>query len=246
LRCASSCDNFKLVLLETSMDHPCYKCGHGVEDGRPFCLQCGAPQIRVAMPETATPAIAGGVPSGDLPIFSSDPPAVPASLRVPALSTGIEWPRAMRVCAIAALVGALLMTLGLMVPVLAVLGAGSLAVTLYHRRSPAWLVSARSGAQVGAVCGVLFFGIAAVFETVAMAALHNGGQLRQKMLEALQQAASRSNDPQVQAAFDRLKTPEGIALMLVFGMAVLFLVSIAAGSLAGALTGSFLGRRNRP
>lgn len=152
----------------------------------------------------------------------------------------------MRVCAIAALVGALLMTLGLMVPVLAVLGAGSLAVTLYHRRSPAWLVSARSGAQVGAVCGVLFFGIAAVFETVAMAALHNGGQLRQKMLEALQQAASRSNDPQVQAAFDRLKTPEGIALMLVFGMAVLFLVSIAAGSLAGALTGSFLGRRNRP
>ena len=228
------------------MDHPCYKCGHSVEDGRPFCLQCGAPQIRVAMPETATPAIAGGVPSSSLPIFSSDTPDVPASLRAPALSPGIEWPAAMRVCAIAALVGALLMTLGLMVPVLAVLGAGSLAVTLYHRRNPAWLVSARAGAQVGAVCGVLFFGISAVFETVAMAALHNGGQLRQKMLEALQQAASRSNDPQVQAAFDRLKTPGGIALMLVFGMAVLFLVSIAAGSLAGALTGSFLGRRNRP
>jgi hypothetical protein len=65
------------------------------------------------------------------------------------------------------------------------------------------------------------------------------------MLDALQQAASRSNDPQVQAAFDQLKTPEGIALMLVFGMVFLFLLSIAAGSLAGALTGSFLGRRNR-
>jgi hypothetical protein len=49
----------------------------------------------------------------------------------------------------------------------------------------------------------------------------------------------------VQAAFDQLKTPEGIALMLVFGMVFLFLLSIAAGSLAGALTGSFLGRRNR-
>jgi hypothetical protein len=37
-----------------------------------------------------------------------------------------------------------------------------------------------------------------------------------------------------------------MALLLVFGLLVLFLVSIAAGSLAGALTGAFLGRRNRP
>jgi hypothetical protein len=59
----------------------------------------------------------------------------------------------------------------------------------------------------------------------------------------LQQASTRSNDPQVQAAFERLKTPEGIALMLVFGMIFLFIVSIAAGGVAGALTGAFLGRR---
>jgi hypothetical protein len=137
------------------------------------------------------------------------------------------------------------MTLGLVIPLVAVLGAGSLAVTLYRQRNPAWTVNARAGAKVGAVCGVLFFGIAAVFKTVAVRLLHTGGQVRQKMLDALQQAASRSNDPQVQAAFDQLKTPEGIALMLVFGMVFLFLLSIAAGSLAGALTGSFLGRRNR-
>jgi hypothetical protein len=75
---------------------------------------------------------------------------------------------------------------------------------------------------------------------------HTGSQVRQKILEALQQAASRSSDPQVQAAFETLKTPQGMALLLVFGLLVLFLVSIAAGSLAGALTGAFLGRRNRP
>jgi len=79
-----------------------------------------------------------------------------------------------------------------------------------------------------------------------VALFHTGGQIRQKMLDALQQAASRSSDPQVQAAFETLKTPHGIALVLVFGMVFLLLVSIAAGSLAGALTGSFLGRRNRP
>jgi hypothetical protein len=133
----------------------------------------------------------------------------------------------------------------LMVPLLAVLGAGSLAVSLYRRSNPAWLVNARSGAKVGAVCGILFFAMAAAFESIAMALFHTSGEIRKRMLEALQQAASRSNDPQVQAAFEHLKTPEGIALMLVFGMIFLFLLSIMAGGLSGALTGAFLGRKKR-
>ncbi|MFZ0761893.1 MAG: zinc ribbon domain-containing protein [Candidatus Sulfotelmatobacter sp.] len=227
------------------MDHPCYKCGHSIEDGKPFCAQCGAPQIRVAMPEPAAPPVTGNIPSSDLAVFSMGPPPAPGPLSAPALSTGIDWTRALRACAIAALIAALVMALGLMVPLLAVLGAGFLAVTLYRRQNPAWSVNARSGAHVGAVCGLLFFGIAALFETLAVAVFHTGGQIRQKMLEALQQAASRSTDPQVQAAFDRLKTPDGLAAMFVLGMVVLFLVSIAAGSLAGALTGAFLARRNR-
>ena len=50
------------------MDHPCYKCGHSIEDGKPFCSQCGAPQIRVAMPEPSlelVPAGDGAVPALD-------------------------------------------------------------------------------------------------------------------------------------------------------------------------------------
>ena len=231
------------------MDHSCYKCGHSVEDGKPFCLQCGAPQIRVAMPEPQATAVMGSVLSADTPIFSSSPNA-PGALSNSAsnfeLSVAIVWPAAIRTCAIAALIAAVVMVFGLMVPLLAVLGAGFLAVNLYHRRNPAWNVNARSGAQLGAVCGVLFFGIAAVLETLAVALFHTGGEVRQKMLEALQQAASRSSDPQVQAAFDRLKTPEGIALMLVLGLVVLFVISIAAGSVAGALTGAFIGRRKQP
>lgn len=228
------------------MDHSCHKCGHSIEDGKPFCPQCGAPQIRVAVPEPSAPPGVGNVSSTEHPIFSLDPPTVPGPLSAPALSTGIEWPQAIRTCAIAALISALVMALGLMVPLLAGLGTGFLAVTLHHRRNPAWSVNARSGAQLGAVCGLLFFGISAIFETLRVALFHTGGQVRQKMLEALQQAASRTTDPQVQAAFDRLKTPEGLAAMLILGMVVLFVVSIAAGSVAGALTGAFLGRRNRP
>jgi hypothetical protein len=227
------------------MDHPCYKCGHNVEDGKAFCSQCGAPQIRVAMPEPAVPSVAGNVSASDLPVFSLDPPMVSRPGSASALSTGIEWPMAIRACAVAALISALVMALGLMVPLLAGLGAGFLAVTLYRRKNPAWNVTGRSGAQLGAVCGLLFFGVSAVFESLAVAVFHTGGQVRQKMLEALQQAASRTTDPQVQAAFERLKTPEGLAAMLILGIVVLLLVSIAAGSIAGALTGAFLGRRNR-
>ncbi len=228
------------------MDHPCHKCGHVVEDGKAFCLQCGAPQIRVVMPEALAPVVAGSALSNELPTFSLDPPTAPGSLSAASLFTGIAWPRALRACAAAALISGLVMALGLMVPLLAVLSAGFLGVMLYHHWNPGWSVNARSGAQLGAVCGLLFFGVSAIFESIAVALFHTGGQVRQKMLDALQQAASRSSDPQVQAAFDRLKTPEGLAAMLILGLVVLFVVSIAAGSIAGALTGAVLGRRNRP
>jgi hypothetical protein len=232
------------------MEHPCHQCGRSVEEGKPFCAQCGAPQIRVILPEPMVPAVAANipanVPANDLPAFSLDPPVVRPPLNVSGLSTAVDWPHALRTSAIAALISALVMSLGLMVPLLAALGAGFLSVSLYRRRSSPWAVTARSGAQIGALCGLLFFGIASVFETIAIAVFHTGGQLRQKMLEALQQAAARSSDPQVQAAFDRLKTPEGLAVMLVLGLIVLFVISIVASSLAGALTGAVFGRRNRP
>jgi hypothetical protein len=234
----------KLALLQAPMDHPCYKCGHSVEDGKPFCSQCGAPQIHVAMPEPAVVAT-GNLQSADLAIFPSDPSISPGTLSVSSLSGGFVWPAAMRACAIAATIAALIMALGLMVPLLAVLGAGVLAVNLYYRQNRGWIVNARAGAKLGALCGVWFFGISAMFETVAVSVFHTGGQIREKMIEALQQAASRTSDPQVQAAFETLKTPEGMALLLIFGLAFLFLVSIAAASVAGALTGTFLGRRKR-
>jgi hypothetical protein len=223
------------------MDHPCYKCGSNVQDGRPFCLQCGAPQIRVALPEPL-PAVSDAVSSGEIPIFADSSSTINPS----ALSPFIIWPVALRTCAIAALIAAILMAFGLMVPLLAVLGAAFLAVNLYHRQNPAWLVNARSGAQLGAACGILFFAMATLFETFAVTVFHAGGELRQKMIDALQQAAARSNDPQVLEAFEKLKTPEGLALMMVFGIIVLFVVSVAAGSVAGALTGAYLGRRKHP
>jgi hypothetical protein len=227
------------------MDHPCHKCGHSVEDGKPFCSQCGAPQIRVAVPEPSTLSVAGNASATGLPVFSLDPPVLPGPLRARALATGIEWPRALRACAIAALISLVVMSLRLMLPLLAVLGSGWLAVILYRYRHPAWKANARSGAQLGAVTALLSSGVIAIFSAIAFAVLQAGGQVREQALEALQQVASRSNDPQVQATLDILKKPEGLAEKLILAMVGFFLISIAAGSIAGALTGTFLGRKNR-
>jgi hypothetical protein len=232
------------------MDHLCYKCGHSIEDGKPFCLQCGAPQIRVAVPEPEAPLVAGHVVSNaslnDPPVFSLDPPAVSAPLSAAAFSGGIEWPRALRACAIAALISIVVMTLRLTVPPLAMLGAGCLAVILYYRRSPTQRITARSGAQLGAVTALFSSAVLAIFSAIVFAVLQAGGQIRQQLLDTLQQVASRSNDPQMQSTLDLLKKPEGLAGTLILAMVGFFLISVAAGSIAGALTGAFFARRNRP
>jgi hypothetical protein len=227
------------------MDHPCHKCGQSVEDGVPFCSHCGAPQIRVTVAEPVPP-IPGNVSSGELRGSFTDESTAASPLRSTALPTLIDWPRALRACSLAALISILVMSLRLVVPSLALLGAGFLAVTFYRYRNPTWRVTVRSGAQLGAVTGLLCSVIIAIFSGIAFAVLQSGGQVRQQALEALQQVASRSNDPQVQATLDLLKNPEGLASKLVLATVGFLLLSVAAGSLAGALTGAFLGRRNRP
>ncbi len=228
------------------MDHPCHKCGNTVEDGKPFCSQCGAPQIRVTLPEPAEVLGDGSAAANRLPVLPMDPPSVPGSLGIPTLSAGIQWSTAWRVCAIAASIAFLIAALRLMVPPLAILGAGVLAVILYRRRDPNSGVNAGSGAQLGAISGLLFSAISAVFAALALALLEAGGPVRQGMLDALQQLAARSNDPQVQAALELLKKPEGLASKMMGGLAFLLVLSLAAGSVAGAITGVFLSRKSRP
>lgn len=224
------------------MDHPCYKCGQNVEDGKAFCVQCGAPQIRVAMPEAVA---AAGAVSPDLPIFPADSFTNRDITGGSQLRTEIAWARAFRACAVAASIAILITALRLAVPLLAVLGAGCLSVIFYRTRNPAWRANARSGAQLGALGGLLFSAISGVFAALVVVLLQAGGEVRQQMIDGLQQVASRSNDPQMQAALEFLKTPEGLAVKVMAGVALVAVLSIAVGGVAGALTASLLGRRNR-
>jgi hypothetical protein len=224
------------------MDHLCYKCGQSIEDGKAFCLQCGAPQIRVATPAAVAGNASPDVLLNDVPNFRSGLPIVSEPLSAPVFLTGIEWRRALRVCAMAAFISIVVMSLRLMIPPLATLGAGCLAVIFYQRRNPARRVDALSGAQLGAVTSLFSSAVFAVIFAVVFAVLHAGGEIRQQLLDAL---ASRSNDPQMQVALEFLSNPDGLATKIILVIVSFALISVFAGSIGGALTGAFFGRRNR-
>jgi hypothetical protein len=220
------------------MEHSCHKCGQAVEDGVAFCSHCGGPQIRVALAEAPAVAMLSEA------VLSSDHAELSPSVQ-PASSAVVLWHHALPASAIAAVVAALLMCMGLMVPILAMLGAGFLSVVLYRRRTLGGLVKAWTGAQVGAVSGLFSFGMAAIIEAVAVAVMRSGGQVRGKMLEAIEQAASRTSDPQAQQVFDYFRSPAGMAVMMVFVLFFALILFIIVGGIGGALGGVFFGRRDR-
>ena len=63
-------------------------------------------------------------------------------------------------------------------------------------------------------------------------------------MDAINQAASRTADPQVIAVFDRFKSPDGLEFLMVFFLIFGFFTAIVLGAAGGALSGSILGRRN--
>ena len=218
------------------MEEPCYKCGQVLEEGRVFCPHCRAPQIRVAV---ADPVMAV---SADSPV---QPGQLTASQTVPVLAVPMRWDQAARPCAIAAFIAALGMVFRLIVPVIAVIGAGFLAVALYRRRNPEIAVSARTGARLGAICGFFCAGMTAIMGALRVAILHEGGKIRTVLLDALQQQSGRYSDPDFQTSLNFFRSSTGLVLMLVFFFIVALIMLILLGMVGGALGGVGLGRRDR-
>ncbi|HTT19924.1 MAG TPA: hypothetical protein VMG82_13320 [Candidatus Sulfotelmatobacter sp.] len=216
------------------MDQPCYKCAQLVEEGRVFCPHCKAPQIRVIVAEPAT-----------LPAAAPQPSALPAAETVPVIAVPMGWDQAAQPCAVAALIGALSMVFQLIVPVIAALGAGFLAVALYRRRNPEIAVHARTGARLGAICGFFCFGMTATLAALRVAILHEGGKIRATLLDVIQQQAARYPDPQFQPTLEFFRAPAGLLVMLVFSLIAGLIIFILLGMLGGALGGVGLSRRDR-
>jgi zinc-ribbon domain len=227
-----ACDTYYAA---ARMEQPCHKCGQSVEEGTPFCPHCGAPQIRVMIAEAALSPAAATVGSA----------TIPAAQVFPSIAVPVSWSSSIQPCVLAALIASVVMVLKLVVPLIAVFGAGFLAVSLYRRRAPEAAIHARSGARLGAICGFFCFGITTVMESVAAILLHKGDEIRRIILEGVQQAAVRYPDPQMQPTLDFLRSPAGLVFMLVFLLFFAFLVALILGSLGGALGGAALGRRDK-
>lgn len=163
-----------------------------------------------------------------------------------ASAAGIQWSQALPSAALAGLIAAFLMFIPLGAFGVSMLAAGSLAVLFYHRRNPARLVTPGIGARVGALGGMLGFAIFAVFAAIEVVVFHGGGALRAAMLEAIQQSAARTSDPQAQQMVEYLKSPAGMALMMGLGLALVFLLFLVLSSLGGAVGAALLRRRNHP
>jgi hypothetical protein len=163
---------------------------------------------------------------------------------VPLAYLPVRWGGTLQPCALAALISVLLIALGLN-PFVAMLGAGILAVTFSRRRSPEVVLKAGTGARLGAISGLFCFGLFAMLEALRVAVFQEGPELRTAMLQAIQQAATKANDPQVTAALDYFKSPPGMVVLLLFAVVSVFFASIILGSIGGALAGAFLGGRDR-
>jgi hypothetical protein len=219
------------------MDHPCYRCGHIIEDGKAFCSQCGAPQIRVAIAEVAATGegfVAATVQESDSSFARGGIPSV-----------ATPWSLALRPCALAAAVAVGLMFLGLN-PFIAALGAGFLAAAFSQRRSPGLIIRPATAARLGAFSGLLLFAMSTILEALVVAVLHKGREIQAEMLDKVQQAATRYPGPQVEPFLEFVKSPGGFAFMVVFSLFFGLVAFLILGAVGGAISAAFVGRRSRP
>jgi hypothetical protein len=211
------------------VQHACDKCGAAVEDGTPFCKQCGSPQIRVA-----------GFGSQTAP----SPETIDYSLQPDAAS--LQWSQALPAAATAGLVAAISMLLPFGAVGLGILAAGYVSVRLYQRRVAGAMLTSGTGARLGAVAGVLGFVFFTIVTAIEVLVFHAGGDLHDALIQAVQQSISRTSDPQAQQALQYLKSPSGLALIMTMGLALMFVIFLILSSVGGAVGAALLRRKPRP
>jgi len=214
------------------VEHSCEQCGGQVEDGVPFCPKCGAPQIRVALPEpTAAPSVLIG---DDAPIVVSLGPV-----------NRIEWSRALPSVAWAVTIAGVLTLFTFGSLGLGMLVAGAISVVLYRRTRPGSNLTTWAGARLGALTGAMGFGVILFGLAVAIFGFHAGARIHDLLLNAMEQYVARHPAPQSQQVIELFKTSDGFALMMTMGLILTFLACVAFSSAGGALSAFFFRRRHR-
>ena len=205
-----------------------------MEDGVPFCPQCGAPQIRVMAASPPPGRSASGMMLEGRPELSATLPTLrPLGLygawRAANLAAGLG---ALACLIIAVVTG--LPQLGFM---LWMLGGGMLAVLIYRRRQHLGPMTAALGARLGAMAGLMGFVIFGLLSLVQMLAMRGTGQLQATLEQALKASAARSGNPEAQQMVQQFLTPQGMRTLLVLGILLMLVLFLALSTLGGAIAG---------
>jgi hypothetical protein len=220
----SLCANFKDV------EHPCQQCGTTVEDGRPFCPQCRAPQIHV---QVAAPDAEIAV--GLNPALDELSQEIPVETRQ--VSSGSTLDR--RIAVRAALQAGVLGVFIGMIPFLGIVLTGALAV-FFYRRENGFALPAALGSRLGGAAGVVVFAINALLITIRIFVFHAQQEYTDYILKIAQRFGANAADPDIQASIHNLFTPTGLAITLFFGM----IFTVVLASVGGALASLFSRPRN--
>jgi zinc-ribbon domain len=226
-----------------AVPYTCHKCGSTIEEGTAFCPHCGAPQIRVALPEPEAPSFAPGTPA------EMQPPAEPVPLTALPLAHSdgaVQWRRAI----VPILIGGFSIVVGSIIPIsifwklLIIAGGASVAARVYRSRSPMATMTGTVGAKLGAATALFSFAVVAL--VLIVGCLIDSAGIRQQFTAQFQQMQAQITDPNVlantQQIVQKINTPEGFAAFITASLALSFFVFLAFGLAGGAITGVLMRR----
>ena len=87
--------------------------------------------------------------------------------------------------------------------------------------------------------------MSSILGAIVILVMDKGPEIQKALIEVIQQAISRTSDPQAVAMLERFKSPEGLQFLMVFGIVSSLIAAIILACLGGALGGTIFGRRNK-
>ena len=213
-----------------NVEHTCQQCGAAVEDGRPFCPHCRAPQIHV---HVEAPETGDDQELRPVDVFPSESPAETKADWLPRRSNESGGTFDRSIAGRAALKAGVLGIFVSMIPLLGIVLTGALAVYFYHRWSRT-VTPPAIGARLGGAAGLVVFAVSALL-VIAIVGMHAQQQCVDMALDAMRRFGLNTADPEIQARFHNVFT--------LSGQVTSFLFTVVPASIGGALASLFF--RNR-
>jgi hypothetical protein len=207
----------------------CHRCGATLSASELFCPNCGSPQLKFAQQEESETGFAGVRPPG-----------------APPRAQGISWKDAILSALFVAVPAGLLSAVSVLSwgCCLWVVGGAVLAIAVYHRRAPGFLLETRAGLRIGAIAGLIaaYSSViaTAVWRVFARYVLHQGYAIDQFYDSVIQQStalmkANPDTEAQLHAYMHFLMSPDGRAAYTLMNAATTSLGIILFSAIGGAL-----------